>query len=320
MQGDYVLGQVDFPISGARWARSVADQPATWSDYHHLNVLLSTSQIVVWRLDLPEHLNTARFEMGLSPAGNACTPGAFTISAQTPGEAQQTLYQIADLCDRREQNITLDLSAYAGKSLVLGLSNQGGTARMHYPRIQLEQPASALQPPTAVAEPRPRNTDLAADMPVIDSSALRFNGSNGSNWQFQDITIQPNQRMVKSGPLPQVTLAPENTVCRKDWSSIYLKLALSEAFHKRTIRIHYQYRDTGDGLEGSYYDLPILAGEATHTYFLPLDMLKLNEGSCITSLSLQPDSEPGEGPDAWLQLTEIGFLPRKPLVLDSSPP
>jgi hypothetical protein len=57
-------------------------------------------------------------------------------------------------------------------------------------------------------------------------------------------------------------------------------------------------------------DFPLLAGENLHAYTLDLEILNMPTSACITSLDFQLLEGSNNALDQWVQISEVGFLPR----------
>jgi hypothetical protein len=321
LQGDYVLGRVSLPFvfgkPAAQWVQETLDQPAVWSDYRHLNLLLNPGYPVIWQVDLPPSLKSAHFEMGLSPVDQArCASASLSINFERiDGTGSQAIRQ-KDLCGG-PINLTQDLLAFAGKSLVIRITNDsspsdGQVVRLQYPRIELDRDLSAASGPFIPPQIRPVNTDLSPAFPSSPSSAVHFLAPPAPGWVTQDVTLSGNAgTLLKTGPAPSLKYTPQPALCLADWSDFYFRLALSDKFVKKMVRITFQFRDAQGAADSRTFDFPLLSGEDPHSYSLMLDLLNMPASACITGIEIEPNPIAEISSDLWIQPLDFGFLPRQ---------
>ena len=318
LQGDYVLGKGTLPfISGvpsAYWVLGDQDQPAVWSDYHRLNLLLNSSASILWQVNLPVGIKSATFKMELSPVDYAqCADSALSIQLSEIDGSSRVIHQYG-LCST-PLALTQDLRSYAGENLLIRITNEstsGQVVRLQFPRIDLNLDNSSASPFTA-STVQPSNTDLSASFPGIPQSAAQFMAPPAAGWLTRDLTKSGTTGLwVKTGADPSLTYTVAQPLCITNWSEFYLRMAISDKFIKKYIHITFYFQTSQGAGDSRVFDFPLLSGEDLHTYSLNLDQLNLTESACITSVEIKPNSVDAVGSDLWIQARGFGFLPRQP--------
>ena len=322
LQGDYILGNVSLISSTGldeiRWVVGSLDEPSFWTDFHHLNLLLSPGQSIYWLIDLPQNLNNAQFQMGLSLTEKAtCNEQNLSISFESPSDSKKSIFQQKALCNFvNESSISENLLAYAGKSMVIRITNDnnpidGKAVRLHYPRVLLDENPPVKQdkftPPTV----RPLNTDLSPNFLPLNAAAINLQILTTSGPELQDLVLQNSDGlMIGNGQNPRVRYTPVQPICLSNWSRFYFNLALTDSVPQKKVKIGFQFRDDQGITRESFMDFPLLAGENLHAYTLDLEILNMPTSACITSLDFQLLEGSNNALDQWVQISEVGFLPR----------
>ena len=312
LQGDMVLGNVSMPPS-ARWVSEDQVAEASWTDYHHLDLLLENGDAVTWHGNLPSNLKNARLFLGLSAVDQGqCAGAAFAIELAGSGGEENVLH-FKDLCGRN-LSVEQDLLAYAGSSLSIRFTNESSSnqvVRLQFPRLELDLDYSSVGPYTP-ATPHPSNTDLSASFSPLPPSADFLPAPSSGGWTDQDVIFQAtSNRWVTTGPDPFLKYSFPQPMCLKDISGLYLRLAESDSFAKKYFHLVFQAQFAPGTLSTVTYDLPLLSGEDQHAYTLNLDLLNLPVVACITSVEIHPSAVSNTGSDLWFQAAGFAFLPRQ---------
>ena len=129
--------------------------------------------------------------------------------------------------------------------------------------------------------------------------------------ELQDLVLQNSDGlMIGNGQNPRVRYTPVQPICLSNWSRFYFNLALTDSVQKKMVRIGFQFRDDQGITRESFMDFPLLAGENLHAYTLDLEILNMPTSACITSLDFQLLEGSNNALDQWVQISEVGFLPR----------
>ena len=323
LQGDYILGNVSLvnrtnQPGNIQWVYGGSDESSYWSDYHHLNLLILPGQSIYWQIDLPQNLDSAKFQMGLSLADKTnCNEQSITINLEMPSNFKKTILQQKDLCKfANEVSLDENLLAYAGKRIIIIVTNEndpvgGQPVRLHFPRVSLDENYPVKIDGVTPPDIRPLNTDLSPDFlplnaPGVDSTILI-----NSVPELQDLFLKNNNGlMIKNGQNPQARYTPAQPVCLLKWSRFYFNLALADTVQKRKVGIVFHYQDDQGTNSNRSIDFPLLAGENLHAYTLDLEFLNIPLTTCISSVEFQLAGGSNNSADQWMQINGVGFLPR----------
>jgi len=325
LQGDTILGNVSLVSSTGlddiRWVIGGLDEPSFWSDYHHLNLLLFPGQSIDWLIDLPQNLDNAQFQMGLSLTDRTtCHEQNISISFESPSDSKKSIFQHKDLCNFvNEVSLSENLLAYAGKRTVIRITNDnnpidGKSVRLHYPRVLLDENLPVNQDKFTPPAVRPLNTDLSPNFLTLNAAVMNLQILTTTGPELHDLLMQnSNGLMNRNGQTPRVRYTPVQPICLLNWSRFYFNLALTDLVQKKMVRIGFQFRDDGGITRESFMDFPLLAGETLHAYTLDLEILNIPSSACITSLEFQLLDGSNTAADQWVQISGVGFLPRTAL-------
>ena len=326
LQGDYIFGNVSLlSPSGpdeVRWVSGSSDKPSYWSaDYHHLNLLLHPGQAILWQIDLPSNLSHANFNIGLSLSDQAtCLQQNFSIRIELDPESPNLVFQKQGLCEFiNEVQLNENLLDYAGKRLTIRITNEsnageGRTLRLHYPRMLIDENQPAEQDQHALDSIRPLNTDLSPNIFPLKGTEINSNIISTANPELHDLQLQNNNGlMIRNGPSPRVRFTLTQPVCLLDWSRFYFHLALTDSAQKKKVRIGFQFNDNNDLNREDVLEFPLLAGEDMHAYTVDFELFNVSYSACITFVEFKLFDGPNNAPDQWVQISDMGFLPRTPL-------
>ena len=328
LQGDYILGNVSLVSQTVqdkiRWVLPGSDEPSYWSDYHHLNVLLNPGQSILWQIDLPPNLTSAKFNTGLSLLHQTtCQEQNVSIRLESPSDSPKMVFQQKGLCQfSNEVQVNENLFAFSGERVVIRITNEsdsgeGKAIRLHYPRILIDQ--SNMQREFKPPEIRPINTDLSSKF-----IPLKTSGPSPqiilSNPEIVDLQLQNiSGLLIWNGPVPSVSFTPAQPVCMSTWSRFNFSLALIDNVARKKVGIGFDLDDNhGDSFDVNT-DFPLLAGEDLHAYSLDMETLNLPDQFCITNVDFNFFDGTSIGSDQWVQINDVGFLPRTPLRFGFSP-
>ena len=324
LQGDYILGNVSSvqqtEPENIRWVFGALDEPSFWTDYHHLNLLINPGQSILWQIDLPSNLSSAQFNMGLSlKEKTSCQGQKISIQIETSSEPQELVYQKQGLCNFiNEFQLVEDLLDYAGKRLIIKITNDNNTGedkaiRLHYPRILIDENQLPEKDQYALVNIRPLNTDLSSKIFPLKQSSINSIISI-TDPEYQNLLLQgKNGLMVRSGQASSVGYTPAHPICLLNWSQFYFDLGLTDSIQKKKVGIKFQFRENNGISREVILDFPLLEGEEVHAYSLDLDLFDVPYSECITFIEFKLFDGLNNASNQWVQIDDVGFLPRTPL-------
>ncbi len=141
LQGDVAVGRVGTdPSKAAAFLSRDGRTPGDPDDFHRLDLVLGPDAAVTWRVDLPPHLKSARFETRVSASRDdpMLARGARVEVVNGAGEPVDARALVP--AGGRE-SLSLDLEAFAGKTVTLKLTAEeaegGKPLVLEAPRIEL---------------------------------------------------------------------------------------------------------------------------------------------------------------------------------------
>jgi hypothetical protein len=321
LQGDTILGQVNVRDSHGpvkpQWIIGKQDDPTTWTDYQHLNILLYPDQSIQWRFDLPPNLNDAKFQMGLSLVDSAtCHEQRLSIRFVWFLNPQSKITKIEDLCSYvHELSVNENILDFSGKRVDVYITNEnnmnnGKAIRLHYPRIILDRNIPPQEISKIPSDIQPLNTDLSPTFSPPKSSANYLEAMTNAQLVLNDLIPQNGDgSMLKNGQSPWARYTLETPICQASGTKLFFRLGISGQVSKRMIRIHFLYRGDDTVLKVSLLDFPVLSDEKLHAYKLNMDLLDIPDSDCITSFDFQLVDATINPTDLWIQIKDVGFLP-----------
>ncbi|MGI8824313.1 MAG: hypothetical protein ACR2JC_01470 [Chloroflexota bacterium] len=266
LQGDFVLDSVRVNdasrTAGAYWSTDRGLTHVLFSDYHHLNLIVPLHDFVTWSVALPSKLTAASFQSAVAsidPTGTPTRRQAAEIDIRVKGgrAAWMPLFRhVMSSGDSAWRNVSVPLTAYAGKTITLRLASKGGSeadvTAYRYPDINV-----SLDPSDHVAPE-------AATQPVLTTSRdLHFSTSEAES---------PTRGI---------------NVCLDDYSHLSLRATISPLVQEpvMTLQLAVQHRDgTGQSLTEL---IPFVNDGLRRTYTYDFKLLEQPVDSRLGSLALQ---------------------------------
>jgi hypothetical protein len=326
LQGDFVLDAVSVletpGVPGISWYDEKTRQPAPWSDYHHLNLLLHAPNQIAWGLDLPGGVEQAVFRTSLALDQSLPASGAdgvrFRLLVQEEGGEPELVLKIRLTPREKEwQDIEYSLSDYKGQTVKLILAadprgnTQGDRLLLRYPRLDLKLSPKAQHRNNTVA---PSNTDLSPRFPRISSDSVRLEPPGGDNWQALGVNLLTNssssERSASSGVEVNQAFEYSQTleICLHDFSHFFVRMSAGEDQKPLALQVHYKLVDQRDFEEWASFWIPLLADGKSHRYGYDLKLIQADQDARITGLRLVPGQQSGASGNRRVMIEEVGFI------------
>jgi hypothetical protein len=313
MQGDVVLGKVYSPESsntlGVQWMDGFPGAPASYTDFRHLNLLVSPANSIAWTIDLPEALKSAELVSAIGIGDGYAResggePVTFEILLSQPGQIEELVYsQLIDVTDRGWQKLRISLSSYQGQTITLRFAVKGGNgdlaALFRFPYINLTRQPEASPPIRPVV--RPINTDLSSSAPQPQPDDHIFNlneaqlnglvslGEVGSVWTVQ---TDPYFYLLMQAPL---------SLADYGWVSFTISASTDIPSRAAELFIYLEGKD-----QPFYIMIPLLADGEAHTYSYPLQMLE-STGNLV-ALRLDPVMVPSSKGENMVTVEDLRLI------------
>lgn len=293
MQGDVILGRVFSPetpaSSGARWVEGSTGTPADYSDYQHLNLMVTPAYSSAWNVELPENLRSAAL---LSASGfldedyRDAVDGSITFAVYitSPDLGEQLIYsRAADVPDRGWDSFNLSLTEYQGKEITIRFTIEGESemlaALYRYPMIRLE--LADLEGSEGRPETQPVNTELSTQAVQAQRDDHVFILTEAQISNMTPYTREPFTWLVQGDPYLYFILLEPLSLKEYAWVSFRVQAPADMPSPAAEIFLFVV------GQERPYYVvIPLLLDGKMHTYSYPLRLLDATGD--LTALRLDP--------------------------------
>jgi hypothetical protein len=310
MQGDVILGKVYSPEApntlGVDWYDGLPGTQASYTDYRHLNLLVSPSHSAAWTVTLPENLASAEFvsSIGIGRGSQPGEPMTFEVFVSLQGQSEQLVFsRVMDASDSGWSKFNFSLLPFQEEEITLRLAVSGKIGALEtmyrFPYIDLTiQPEDLLtQPPTV----RPINTELSPDAPQTQPSDYIFSldgaqtngmvllGGHTSTWVAQ---IDPNFYLPLDHPLDL-----------QDYGWVSFRLAASPDIPSRAAEVFLYMEGQAQPAE---LLIPLLADGGLHTYTYPLRLVDIS--GRLVALRLDPVMLPSSKGDNTVTIQDLRLI------------
>ena len=293
MQGDVILGRVYSPenpeSSGARWVDGLSYAPAEYTDYRHLNLLVTPINSAVWGVVLPENLQDAAL---VSATGLPAEPDgggqdglvSFEVYLSAPGQAEQLIYtRGVDVTEGGWDSFSLPLKEYQGKKIAIRFAVKGGSvegaALYRYPMIELTLQSTAgtdVRP-----DIRPLNTDLSPEAPQAQPGDYVFNLNTALVSGMTPASGETSIWLIQSDPYFYFPLQEPLDLTEFEWVSFRMRAPADIPSLAAEIFLFVEGQE-----QPLYVVMPLLMDGEMHTYFYPLRLLEADR--ILTAFRLDP--------------------------------
>jgi hypothetical protein len=328
LQGDFVLDTVrigETPgIPDISWSSDLETVPAPWSSYKHLNLFLHTPNTIEWTVSLPPNATRADFHSAIAVSASAPRDSSadgilFEVYLQPEGKNRQlALSEHSKPNQCVWQSFSIPLSVYAGKTITLELTSDGGEnltgdwAMYRYPHIDLI--LDPLVPITESIVTQPSNTASLLRAHKLSASDFQFGITEPSLWQVEN--MEPAQ--LEDGRVntwiverdPYLQFAQPLSVRLSDYTQMYVRMALSPDIKRRALQIYYSLDSETTLRERQSLTIPLLADGQVHEYTYDLKLLELDQSSFLTGIRLDPVYEAAPSGTNWVQILDFRLIRR----------
>ena len=321
LQGDFVLGRVAFhqaPGSAITWLDPGTGKPASWSDYHRLDLLIPAHDSVSWMVPIPASANQASLRSAIkahsSSDGESSGEATFAVYLVVDGAAPQLLYSQALRPNQTGwQKLSTPLAEFAGQTieLIFALESAGAgpefSAVLRYPVIDLELDAAA----TPLPEPRvaPANTDLSLEFPAPTQQDNLLDINTAESWAVQGAVAAPGSEGTWTVAAdPYFTYKPPLGICIQDYPKFYMRLGVSDDITPRAAQVMYRHDLQADSEPWQSFWIPLLADGSVHAYTYDLRLLSLPAPARLTALRFDPVVNGAPNGASRVAIEQIGFL------------
>src|SRR5262249_8428749 len=251
---------------------------ADFTDYNHLNLVLTPPNYVEWSISLPDELESAVFHSAVStmsqrgPAESPVTLSLYLKEAGAP-EREAASWSL-NPGENFWQSFSVPLTEYAGRSITLKLSAAGQRGAVpglfKYPCIDVSVKTSGNQAahPHAI---RPSNTDLSAACPVPGPLDYHLDVTDGNKWKTEGLVpVPPADQSAKAWAVSDANPTLEYTapidVDLSSYSHFFIRMAAAAEIDHRAVRIYYKTDPRQEFNDGMVLIIPLLADGGMHTY------------------------------------------------------
>jgi hypothetical protein len=320
LQGDYVLGNVSTNRtdmgSEIAWLDPETDRPASWNDYHHLNLLIPAASTITWEVTLPAALNQATLTTALKAASSTnegLESAGLQIRIETQHESPRSLYSQTLRPDQTKwQNISIPLAEFAGQTIKLifeieSADNKPASAILRYPVINLN--LDSVAPPMQDPAIAPSNTDLSPDFISPTPQDIILDTNTPDHWTVSG--ADPVQGLEQTWIIaadPAFTYNPQLDICIKDFEKFYMRLGVSEDIIPRAAQVFYRLDHQTDMETWQSFWIPLLADSSVHSYSYDLKLLSLPPDARISGIRLDPVTGSIPNGKNMVKFEGIGFL------------
>jgi hypothetical protein len=280
LQGDVILGRVYSPevpaSSGARWVDGASGEPALYTDYRRLNLVVTPSYSTTWSVDLPENLQSAVLvsASGLQDDRDAMAVDGlvtFEVYLTSPDQAEKMIYtRVAGVSDGGWDSFRFPLTGYQGQEIMIRFAVKGGSearvALYRYPVIHL----SLL--PTTGSEVRPTiqplNTDLSPEAPQAQPDDYVFSILEAQINGMLPYTSGTSTWVVQSDPNFYFPLQEPQPMQDYGWVSFRMRATSDMPSLGAEIFLFMEGQE-----QPFYIVMPLLMDGKMHSYSYPIRLL-----------------------------------------------
>ncbi len=328
LQGDYGLASVTLDeakgVWPVMWVTGRKTSPASFTDYHRLNLFLYPPNAVSWEVDIPQETATARFCSAVAALNRPLTPGSdgavcqLSLSANA-GESQIVWTHFVACEDSAWEECELDLKPYAGKKVRLTLraappkSGRGDAIVWKCPRIEMQLTKT---PPISRGTIIPSNTDPNCFPPFTKDDVLLDVSSDAWGMPAASVALANGEGWSCVTGQTQWDYQREFRVLCHDYPHLLVECSLS----KPELACHYLYvvlhLESNGAVHEHGISVPLLNDAGMHAYWLDLRKWDVDPRAEIVKVTLHPAPGPAEMVPAdsrfnrVFQLEQVRFIER----------
>lgn len=330
LQGEFLLPSVKIfehdGVPDIRWIQgNDVNRRLAWSTYHHANLYLHSPNAIEWTVSLPERALEAAFVTQASVR----IPGKkkikandgviFKLSVKPEGAPAPAFTHLAKVSGMRPVSVRLPLAQYKGRKITIRLSSEGGRSKsddylvLSYPVISVEldaaKEADRQKAEKGAGAVVPVNTDISPSFPRAFEIVRALPPVTDRPWRKKEFRLhmpvtdpESDPRFVKVLPSLVLELGAPLALDRYD----SLKVKMRAPLDKRTRALKGTLA-MDDGTE-SYFSMPLIPDEKSHTYLYDMKLLELNRGAKLKQLTFYPVNGDRHTDDGGITLEDAGFV------------
>ncbi len=261
LQGDYALDTVTVSdptgIEPIQWLDDQTRQPLPWYDYHHLDLVLPTSNAISWTVYLPRTAQQVAFHSAVkSPKDSA------QISLQAENATSQPLLWSQRLSSTLSdwQPIDIDLISYKGQTVTLILSSAPNDDISSY--VLFRYPA----------------IDVLLDTgPVLAQESQRVVSVNLTRGENDAIFARSAEQVNFT--------APPNT-CIGNYTHLLVRMRAASGVIPRVAWWSLQHEGSNGSGQETLMRIPLLGDGDVHDYTYALKLLNMKHNTPVAGLHL----------------------------------
>jgi hypothetical protein len=322
LQGQFALDNVVVErASGSKrviWLNGRSLRGAkSWRDYHHLNLLVPSGNVVEWRFKVPADAKEAVFNTSVSgyseAAGKCATKPSKVVS--TISVLSDAPYAVPDraaavarnnsqssggasyvtCCDNNWKPVRLNLLPYRGKPVTirLGLSSQGdrysglcddrdcipSSVLFMYPHIDVvKEPAPKPKDSATTVVLSPSNTDLSPRFPNHYFQRFDLPALDSGAWKDMNMGLAADTS--RAIPARYWTVLPTDGLVVDNFDYMMMQLEPLPGKEWCSLKMHLQFDDgTTDG-----FSMPLMPDNASHKYVYPVKLMTQRGGAKLVGV------------------------------------
>jgi len=325
LQGDFILPSVqihqDEKVPPITWFNGMEENPASYSDYRHLNLLLHPPNSIDWRMSLPKNLRSANFKsaFAMMPGRANSLPkpdGAFVEVHIVKDDGTDLLVfkRWLPATPRAWEEFSVPLTSLKGQRITLRLkSEMGGNSAgdfvmFRFPRVELDLEKDS-PPPDGIPQYLPANTDLSPFFPKTTEQDFVMDPSSRELWEFSGLTPQTEAGQAagswKIEQAPALDYKAELNVPLNEYCYLYLKMAVDPEVPFKAAKVRVKLNNNPQFK--SPLILPLLADGKLHGYTYDLKLLEPRRAR-LTGLRIEPVGGNSLAKSKTIEIREIRLI------------
>jgi len=287
----------------------LSDNPVSFTSYKRLNLAISPHNTAVWRVNLPENLQSAELVSAINfgkgdiesiKDGNA----TFEIYLSILGQSEQQIFsRVLESSQRNWEKIRLSLTPYKGEEIILRFVISSEFSNLlplfQYPHINLSiQPGSVSEFQRDV---RPINTDLSPEIPQSQSDDYLMNLNEAQLSGMVPYSGNTVSWMIQNDPHFIFSIQPPIDLSEYGWLSFRMRASPDIPSQAAEIFFYITSQE-----QPVYVVIPLLRDNKVHTYTFPLRML--NVAGDVTALRLDPVLMPSTSGENIVIIEDLRFI------------